>query len=1347
MPGTAMSVYSRYASREHDKEYFKQLNKQKNSNDVQDITINQLNGTFDNYQPGKDKSKSKNKAVCTKSVDQWLSIFPGATFFTAYDDILFEQIITIVYRNTETEKICTASLTKFGLSIYENMILDFSSRFWPSCENLLPKYKKSNVKRALAISNLKNSSKLLNHAGEIPQLPRWDEINAGTLANTMSLMKHKTPEEIGQELLNIGLLQDHQMTSTIMDVLYDNTSSTATTETITQNNKLVNLLGEQLDQVFDPLLEYSPESLIVSYTPPATSQETTIPSDTLIIQSIIDELIQVQANYTIALVNILQDFIIPLRIAVLDSEHGLTRINQFFPPTIDEITRINCILHNSLAKANKVSYVEVIKALGIIIPYFYKAFIRHEANLKNFGKKLNKFYEKNRLTIFENQKINKGRYNVRTMNSVITGSLLELPKLKLILTRLVATIESERVGLGVGEESISSENEIIMPYFQSSIEVIDAFGGATEEDHAIDIKQRVFTPTGKILTELATNWPAELQYGWLARKVVGIYELQNCKPSADSLFNIDVMIIFSDHLLIITITDPNYYLHKDDKNDVKRLSVSDVLMHSLINEKPLPSLKSIPTMEVTCWSEINDVVITSYIGLNDADCIQVINTSLNGFKSLNNHSTKFTRNYLILNENNIQHHSHNIIKSLNKAKILHKSSPFHFFKSRSDELTIFHTAHDISVYEKEVSKSPFMLCLNMPMECPDVYFQQNPNLFLILQASFTFDQRLHITGYGPNHQKRINEVINCDDFSQYLKTTLVFTTQSIFKTYNRITRSLIGGNSHDLLYVANEFVNRDEKKLLERAKDQARLRGPVKSLSDLFSVPEVYMNKLTSKVELKHSMRPDVNTHTDTLKRETGKPDNKKKNKRKSFSSKLLKPFHKKHAEEDKPPVVQEIKQVPTPIHKENNYGQTTIPKERTIPNTFIPKGTKTEFTNTLNPKPKLKPRADSLSSQIQESKTMSRSSTVRHTPPLSITAEPVRRFSKLDAEQTPSPNTVDMSFRHIDIQSNVESAEAMAVTPVCGGVELVEVKSKEAATLSDGSALTKGENPTMKRIPSVESQRAGLLSSHNVFAKLDRDQIPLDEFYEDGKSNWVVVSLSRDNSTLSDDIKLVNKSEEANQTTSSERTLDPVQEDTEEDFFADSDIDKLKQRIAASKKDVYNKQNPSYSSIFSNNGSKNVSRRTSSYTPPVIASGRQNSRIPRELSVQSVTPSEYANELGQLMDEEFSNHRTTYQIPEEPISFQPFHRNNSVVTYNTSTDSQEEFYSPDEYSREDMLRALKLNNNSYSSGRSSDATITENQVEVKTKPINADMRDESIAQLSAILQREINFGDFELLV
>ena len=100
-----------------------------------------------------------------------------------------------------------------------------------------------------------------------------------------------------------------------------------------------------------------------------TPQQTQVPQ-TKLITSIVNELVTVQTNFTSKLVDLLQNLITPLRANVLDSPDGITRVNQVFPPTIDEITRINCILNESLLKAKSINYLEVLRAVANILPYF-----------------------------------------------------------------------------------------------------------------------------------------------------------------------------------------------------------------------------------------------------------------------------------------------------------------------------------------------------------------------------------------------------------------------------------------------------------------------------------------------------------------------------------------------------------------------------------------------------------------------------------------------------------------------------------------------------------------------------------------------------------------------------------------------------------------------------------------------------------------------------------------------------------------------------------------------------------------------------------------------------------------
>ncbi|KAF6069139.1 hypothetical protein FOB64_003487 [Candida albicans] len=799
--------------------------------EITTIPIKQLHSQFDN---------TENATTKSTTVDEWLDIFPQAAIFTGFDDILFDYVITIVYR--KHENISTKSITKFGVSTYENMQLTHRSRFWPSCENLELKYQKSKVRRSLAISNLKNSNKLLNHAGDLPELPNFDETHAGTFASNMNLLSGKSPIEFGKQLLQLGLLQEHSLNSYGMDVVYNNTSSSQ--EIVDENNKLVFLLGEQLDHLFDPLLEYSPETMNFIYTP----QQTQVPQ-TKLITSIVNELVTVQTNFTSKLVDLLQNLITPLRANVLDSPDGITRVNQVFPPTIDEITRINCILNESLLKAKSINYLEVLRAVANILPYFYKPFVRHEANLKGFYSRLRKFATSSILAIAKKE------YSVREIDSIVTGSLLELPRLKLILKRLYDAIESEKLKLK-NFENFDEDETMVNKYYTAAMEVIDAFGG---HDEQVDLKQRIFTPTGKILTELATNWPAELHYGWLSRKVVGIFQLER-----------SLVVIFNDYLLFLNIIDNNGYM---EESHLKKISVSDALMHSLVNEKPLPNLSCFPAMEVSSWCNINEVIATTFVAPTDDnpkdDFIRFLSTSSTGFQSLSA-IKQFSKTYHV--ENN---KSKTIIELINKARLLYKCSPFHLFKANDRHLSIYYTAHEDKVYENEISQSPFVLFLNMKLDVPR-YFETCPNLQLLLQASFVGDDKIQITGYNKPSQEQINEFVRPNEFSDFLKHKVFNCFNGIFSTYNKITRCLIKGNSAQLKFVIDDnATSRSEATTLDEVKftpKQTYKHDKRKSICGLLKKHTednaVVISEPTLKRDITNTFIPrgDENEYTNTLK-------------------------------------------------------------------------------------------------------------------------------------------------------------------------------------------------------------------------------------------------------------------------------------------------------------------------------------------------------------------------------------------------------------------------------------------------------------------------------------------------
>ncbi|KAI5959829.1 BUD3 [Candida pseudojiufengensis] len=177
---------------------------------------------------------------------EWSTILKDSVIFTSYDEILFGNIIILIYKSIDL-KISTVSITKYGVTNYKNLKLNHRSRFWPSCENLLPKYKDSKVRRALAITFLKNYSKLIKNIN--PNLANWDETTAGNLANNASIISRIKPFEFCLKLSELGLLTDHYINSLFIDVLYDNNSNDETT--IDENNKLAFLLGDQLNNLSD----------------------------------------------------------------------------------------------------------------------------------------------------------------------------------------------------------------------------------------------------------------------------------------------------------------------------------------------------------------------------------------------------------------------------------------------------------------------------------------------------------------------------------------------------------------------------------------------------------------------------------------------------------------------------------------------------------------------------------------------------------------------------------------------------------------------------------------------------------------------------------------------------------------------------------------------------------------------------------------------------------------------------------------------------------------------------------------------------------------------------------------
>lgn len=753
-----MNVYKRYVSGEHDKHHFEQKKGQKKSY----IKLRPLSGQFD---------ITPSLHNMTRTTEEWLQVFPSAAFFSGYDPILFGYVVTVVYKNTSTSKISAVSITKFGCNVYENIILDSSSRFWPACDNLTPDHRSSNVRKALAISNLKNFNKLWNNRGIVEFTRPWDETNAGALASAMRLMDGFTPSELGERLLSLGLLQVLSMESVLLDIIYDNVNGG---EKITaQNNALVSLLGTQMDQLFNPLLEYSPQTMDYTYSPPLNSNSSDPLLRSPLINEITKELLMVQTNYTMGLVDILQDLVIPLRVSLLsdsaiDSSPGSIKINLVFPPTIDEIARINCILHNSLKAAQKYGHSEIFKVMADLLPYFYKAFVRHQANVKKFNQKLLKFLKHN--DILKDTLLNRKSYTAQQVESIISGSVFELPKIKLIATRLYNAIKSEAKNLDARDDMTELEQN-----YNIILETIDALG-FNDELAEQPAKKRIFTPSGRLLLELAKGWPEELGYGWSSRKVLAVYELKSILSEGQEL-----LVVFNDHLLFLEVAEP--------APGNARLKLADVLMNSLINKVPLPKLSYNPDLKVKYWCSIDRLIVKAF------DSVKGKSLSLtayggNSFKLRDQVKPTFSLVYEFVDESQSAENCSKIMMSITKAQILNKATAFHLFKHSDNELNRFYCAHDKEEYQNENMKSAIVIMLNISKKEIDEIFGSNPQVGMIIVLSSLNDYTVHIFGYNRQRTYEVKEVVSVENLLDLIKDIVAKSINSLFHS-SFMTKELI----------------------------------------------------------------------------------------------------------------------------------------------------------------------------------------------------------------------------------------------------------------------------------------------------------------------------------------------------------------------------------------------------------------------------------------------------------------------------------------------------------------------------------------------------------------------------
>ena len=419
-------------------------------------------------------------------------------------------------------------------------------------------------------------------------------------------------------------------------------------------------------------------------------------------KAICNELLEVQSKFTYSLVEFLQKFLIVLRVQVMNGDgiEGLStsKLNRLFPPTIDEVTRINCIFLDSLRVAVEYGSLEVLKACSITIPYFYKAYTRHEAATKNFSKDIKLF-----LRNFKDIIPQADYYTEMKLESIIRGPQEKLLKLKLIIERLYRKKKWSSQEI----KAVAKAN------YTNIIEVIDSFANVNKPMSS-SYSTRVFTPSGKILTELAKGWPVELQYKWLKRRVVGVFDVVNVmSPRGRSL-----LVIFSDYIVLLNIIDSEKYY---SKNKPHKPLISNILMNSLINEVPLPT--KIPKLEVQNFAHINDVLVSVCGG----HLLRIDSLSSEKERSFS------TTCHVVSNKKSSVY---DIAELITKARVLEKDTAFHLFRYTARSFTVYSTAHEIQSYESEGIKSRFAVFLNIE---PSEYLLRTHKLHLAVFAKFCED--------------------------------------------------------------------------------------------------------------------------------------------------------------------------------------------------------------------------------------------------------------------------------------------------------------------------------------------------------------------------------------------------------------------------------------------------------------------------------------------------------------------------------------------------------------------------------------------------------------------------------
>lgn len=727
----------------------------------------------------------------------WKQIIGHAVYFHGHDT-LFGDVIAVIFACDSIKGLNSLIISKHGQTLLTEVNYSHESIYYPAVKNLRTReMRHSKLRKCLAVSLLKTYS-MLEHSvvsamqkqANLPLKFDWDETMAGELASRMHLIETQDPTVIGNYLLSLGYFRNCERSeSHVVDVAYENrTHDDGLTD---RNNILAYLLGEQLENLYDPLMEYSPEKTGNCYFCPKTKPDQTEHVggfDDVQVKAICKELIHCQTNITISFVQILQKLIVPLRAKVMNGDipgYTTDTLNHIFPPTIDEVTRINCIFLDTLKSAEPYGSFEILRACGTTIPYFYRACMRHNAATKDFPEVYEEISKD--LQTMDNFELSDAQK--KNCVNIIMSTSSNLVKIESIIQRL----------LKAKDWSACSETECkqVGQLYQSINDTISSFGS----DQLTSESYRVYSDDGTLVTPVAVNWPKELREGWQNRRIIGVFDVEDLL--VDGIKNKGIIAVLSDYIATFSIDDGEYYCRQWDADNLLNLhrpAASDILMHLLLNEVPVSTL---PRLRLKSWTKIENVIVSHYSS-GDSSYLKLFCHDFVCQYRVEDYSGRY------------------ISDAISKAKILNKSQAFHLFKHTVESTTIYYTAHEAESYDTEESIFPILVAFNMDLDFETL---ARNNLFALIALNFVDGEHIEIEG-ATVVSPRFRIVVPAEELTQKLAEKIASLIPEYYSTKNSLVR--------DKLLVNNgRIVSSAIQKLLLSEEERTReMNAVVKVATD-----------------------------------------------------------------------------------------------------------------------------------------------------------------------------------------------------------------------------------------------------------------------------------------------------------------------------------------------------------------------------------------------------------------------------------------------------------------------------------------------------------------------------------